>query len=72
MIANFGDPLVRRAHESPNAFLISYVQDLNDGAGVLKSHGLGMRLVLGQVVDPEELIVAEQYAFHNVFSLFSG
>jgi hypothetical protein len=60
-----------RAHEHPDPFVISDVEDLDDGVDVLEFHRLGVRLVFGQVIDAEKLIIAEKYAFH-VVSFDSG
>ena len=65
VIADLSDPLMRRAHESPDPFFVRCIEYIDDGARVLKAHCLSARLLLGHVIDAKELVVAEQKAIHN-------
>src|SRR6185437_11075522 len=65
MIADFADPIVRRTDERAKAFLVRDVERRQHGREVLKPYRLRARLLLGHVVDAEELVVAEKHAVHG-------
>jgi hypothetical protein len=50
---------MRRAHEDVDPAVIGGVQQIDDFPNVPKAHGLRSRLILGHVIDAEELIVAK-------------
>ena len=62
---DLGDGVVRGAHERLQAGVIGVIQHRHDRIRVAELHGLGPRLVLRHVVDPEELIVPEQQTIHH-------
>lgn len=64
MLADLGDPLVRRAHERANAVVERDLDDPDDRLGVLEADGLSPRLLFRHVVDAEELIVTQQQSVH--------
>ncbi len=66
VVADRLDPVVGGAHEGADALVIGRVEHLDDRGGVLELHRLGAGLLLGHVVDAEELVVAEQQPVHGV------
>ena len=64
-VADLGDPVVGRAHERPDALVVAPIEHLHDRVEVLEAHQLRARLLLGHVVDTEELVVTEQQSVHQ-------
>ena len=58
-IANLRDPVMGRAHETAGAQVSRCLQHSHDLIEILEAHRLLARLLLGHVIDAEELVVAE-------------
>ena len=70
MITDCRDPFVRGAHKGVNTRVVRHVQNLNDALVILEADRLGLGLFFGEMVDAEELIVAEEDSFHSDVGLF--
>ena len=68
-VADLGDPVVGGAHEGADLLVVGVVEHGHDRRCVLERDLLGARLLLGHVVDAEELVVAEEQSVH-LSSLF--
>jgi hypothetical protein len=64
VIAHFGYPVVRCAHERPDADVIHMVEYLDYRPDIFEPYGLGTCLFIGHMIYGKELIVTEEYPVH--------
>jgi hypothetical protein len=65
MVGDPADRVVRGAHERADPGVVGDVEHLDDVVDGAEAHGLRPRLLLGHVVDTEELVVTEKDAVHG-------
>ncbi len=68
-VADSRNPVVRGTHEGIDAAGPGIVKYFDDGFVVLEFDGLGPGFLVGDMVDGEKLVIAEQDSFHGILIL---